>query len=1050
VTVTQILSNAQGRIDSQSATYATARDGGGTKTVSADPLIAGQLVFGDYIVRQTFIQFDTSSIPSTDIITNVTLELYAEVDSTTTDFECRVSTYDWGGTVDIGDFRTGAQLLALETTGAQLRASRTEGAGGVNNYHAFTSAGAGLINSPNLGTGTVRYVVYSFKQRGTGTAPTNNEFMEYDGGANLPRLTITHQGPSITPTGGVIVGGTADVVFGAGSETQVDADVEVLWDFDGDGDFSEPVENITGYVMSVETAAGRDWPSQVNGRAGPGKLRMTLDNTDDRFSYFNTSSPLVTAPFSLDVGRKIRVQATGTPNPDPTLLARDRFNRPDQSGLGDAETGQTWTQPLIPQTSIVDNAAKANGTGGTFHMCLVDVGVADYYAQVTIVEPGENCTTTAQQTRGNAGLVFRYQDTSNYSIFRVVRPDDSQMLELQVVNVVAGTPTTISSGQSVPGRKEITLGVRVLGSAYTALLEGVGVYSGTAIQTDETEVGFRGEFGIGNVAPIFDDFYVWSRMPEAQEGVLFTGKISDVSQSVTLGPLKLVTVNAEGVLADLAARNVKPQGVYLPGVWTGYSAGEALIKAGAIPPPRNTSIDGTGYGWSVGTRQMGAYGYDSSGITALEHCRKVEAVEFGFLHEAPEGWPVLHRRTERDTAAPMALFSDDPNDQFGYSSIEPLDWRKEIINEVTVGVSAYAPSLIIGSSMGGSTAAGVRLTINPTMPATQAGDLLIAFFVSTIRSDTENWRVPIFWQRLRDTGGGGGGGPRMQVYAHPCDGTEGGTQPNFYNDTANAGGSYVGLLWVVRNWYGNIDEGVKLGDPARGNSQAGANPAAILPQWGVTNATLFLAQRTGGNVAGSGAGSVTNPTYPLGYILTSSTFQNGNTNDFDCAEQHGIKSAITTIEDPGSFGGFSGIGNAETNVVAVRAFNGSPPEQNGRYLLTFEDTDSQDRIGAVRTHEGPTLFANESDATSYANAVLDTFANDRPIVRVTFPATISAAYRDQAIRRRLGQKIRLKANGTTGNTTGLGIDGEFFIENIAHKLSNAGKVWTVTWELSPA
>ncbi len=853
--------------------------------------------------------------------------------------------------------------------------------------------------------------------------------------------------------GGARVGGSATVTF-ASTSGKVDADVEVLWDFDNDGDFDETVEDITGFVIDLETQLGRDWPSLIHGSVGPGRLRMTLDNSDDRFSLFNEDSPLTADPFSLDVGRKLRVQTTGASNPDPTLIVRDRFDRADtESGdLGVAETGQAWTPRTFSDMHIVDGEAVAFTEGAT-HTYTIDVGAADYYVQVTVTNPFDQVDASGAfsppQTNGDAGIVFRWQDASNYQLFRVFPHADSGdgFMEFEVVNVVAGALSVVDSGFFDVIRKDVTMGVRVSGSVYGAYVEGGNVYTGTALQLDETEVGIHCNYGTDNSQPRFDDFYVWDRMREALEGILWTGTITDVQPSVQLGPRKLVTVNAEGVFTDLAARNVQPQP--RPIAWgTGYSIGEALVKAGqALPPPRATTIDDLFYGLAYGDQLIGAVGYGSDGISALEHCRKVEAVELGFFHETPEGWASFHARSERDAQSVQAAFSDAPGAQFGYSEIELLDSKRELVNHVKVGVSARSPNIVRAVAHSSVSGAGAANPVTVTLPATNIneGDLMVFFFVSTVRNANENWLVPIWWQRLRDTGGSVT--PRMQVYAHVCDGTEESSQVTFYSDAGSAGGAWIGLMWQIRNWYGVIDDGVQLGDPARGNSSAGANPAPLLPRWGVTNATLFLAQRTAGNVSGSGDGSVSNPTYPLGYILANSSLQEGTGSDaFDCAEQHCIRDAITTIEDPTGFTGFSGLGNSEANLVAVRAYNGDPPEQNGRYVLEFNDTGSQARVGGIRTHEGPTLFASEDDAEEYAELVLDRYAVDRPIVRITFPALINASYRGQAVRRRVGQKIHLTANGQTG----AGIDGDFVIENIGHRLSHAGKEWRVTWELSPA
>jgi hypothetical protein len=114
-----------------------------------------------------------------------------------------------------------------------------------------------------------------------------------------------------SPVGGAIGSGSAPVVFTAApAGPSVNSNLEVTWDFDNDGDWDSAVEDITGYVMSAESFTGRDMPSSLAGKSGPGKLRLALNNTDDRFSPMNTASPLNTAPFSLKTGRRVRVRTT--------------------------------------------------------------------------------------------------------------------------------------------------------------------------------------------------------------------------------------------------------------------------------------------------------------------------------------------------------------------------------------------------------------------------------------------------------------------------------------------------------------------------------------------------------------------------------------------------------------------------------------------------------------------------------------------------------------------------------------------------------------------
>jgi hypothetical protein len=123
----------------------------------------------------------------------------------------------------------------------------------------------------------------------------------------------------VSPKGCIDMGGAATVSYTAGSAgASVASDIVVEWDFDNDGDWSESVEDITSYVLSAVSSIGRDFPSSLTGKSGPAKVRLTLNNNDNRFSYFNTSSALNTSPFSLKNGRRLRIrdstQSLGAPS----------------------------------------------------------------------------------------------------------------------------------------------------------------------------------------------------------------------------------------------------------------------------------------------------------------------------------------------------------------------------------------------------------------------------------------------------------------------------------------------------------------------------------------------------------------------------------------------------------------------------------------------------------------------------------------------------------------------------------------------------------------
>lgn len=76
-------------------------------------------------------------------------------------------------------------------------------------------------------------------------------------------------------------------------------------DWNNDGDFSDANEDISEYVIEAVWSTGYAKP--YDHAAAPGWLKLTLDNTDRRFSPENASSPLYS---SLKPMRYVRIQAT--------------------------------------------------------------------------------------------------------------------------------------------------------------------------------------------------------------------------------------------------------------------------------------------------------------------------------------------------------------------------------------------------------------------------------------------------------------------------------------------------------------------------------------------------------------------------------------------------------------------------------------------------------------------------------------------------------------------------------------------------------------------
>lgn len=204
--------SADGFIESShSTTYSTARSSGGSKVAAATEvyLQVGQNYIGGfgYYLYETFLSFDTSTIPDSAIISSVTLSLHGGgyADQSTTDFTIEARTYDWGASLTTADWVAGADLASNT-----LLASRSTSGWSTSAYNDFTENGSNFVSAINK-TGITRIVICSSRTK-DGTAPTGAEYVNFaanetTGTSNDPKLSVTYAlGP--TTVGSITMSGT--------------------------------------------------------------------------------------------------------------------------------------------------------------------------------------------------------------------------------------------------------------------------------------------------------------------------------------------------------------------------------------------------------------------------------------------------------------------------------------------------------------------------------------------------------------------------------------------------------------------------------------------------------------------------------------------------------------------------------------------------------------------------------------------------------------------------------------------------------------------------
>ncbi len=139
---------------------------------------------------------------------------------------------------------------------------------------------------------------------------------------------------------------------------------EIYVDWDNDGNFTGPYDNITADVVTIQLELGRDYASQLTGRSIAGKAVFLLNNNDGKYSPFNSSSVLFG---NLLPSRKIQVvmDISGTPvtiwtgffdviRPKPDISRLKRANLIGIGALGQIRERKT---NVAMQTSIATGDA---------------------------------------------------------------------------------------------------------------------------------------------------------------------------------------------------------------------------------------------------------------------------------------------------------------------------------------------------------------------------------------------------------------------------------------------------------------------------------------------------------------------------------------------------------------------------------------------------------------------------------------------------------------------------------------------------------------------
>lgn len=186
---------ADGYLQSESTVYATARSGGTITGSTTTDVYAGQYTSGSFFeCLESFIKFDTSSIPDADAVSASVLSMFGSLNNSggvDTTIEARI--FDWGLTNTSADWVPGASL-----SGQTLVASIPTGSYAAA-YMDFTSDAAFPANVNKTG---FTFIVLDGARLVAGTTPgAPAEYIGFKsadatGTTNDPKLVVTHAAAS--------------------------------------------------------------------------------------------------------------------------------------------------------------------------------------------------------------------------------------------------------------------------------------------------------------------------------------------------------------------------------------------------------------------------------------------------------------------------------------------------------------------------------------------------------------------------------------------------------------------------------------------------------------------------------------------------------------------------------------------------------------------------------------------------------------------------------------------------------------------------------------
>ena len=186
-----------------------------------------------------------------------------------------------------------------------------------------------------------------------------------------------------------------------------------------------------------------------------------------------------------------------------------------------------------------------------------------------------------------------------------------------------------------------------------------------------------------------------------------------------------------------------------------------------------------------------------------------------------------------------------------------------------------------------------------------------------------------------------------------------------------------------------------------------------------------------------GVGTWTTPVASTDYVANTASDGSGTnkTSDITVTQTKVANEMIMTFAN----------GSTDTVYLTTLQARGTSLSESNNVTVSATDTSSITKYGERKFVAKSGFFPSSSEAQSWANYQLQMHGTPVDILTMSFSANVSSANMTQALEREISDRITVVAN----TNAVLGISADFFIEAIAHNITQGGTKHDVTYQLSP-